>query len=45
MDYKGVSVSVSGQDSLVDKALDYRPKDTGLDPRLDYIRRSVNMSD
>jgi hypothetical protein len=29
-----------GQDSLVDKALDYRPKCTGFDPRLDHKRRS-----
>jgi hypothetical protein len=30
-----------GQDSLVDKALDYRPKGTGFDPRLDHKRRST----
>jgi hypothetical protein len=27
---------LGGQDSLVDKALDYRPKGTGFDPRLDH---------
>jgi hypothetical protein len=30
-----------GQDSLVDKALDYRPKGTGFDPHLDHKRRST----
>jgi hypothetical protein len=30
-----------GQDSLVGKALDYRPKGTGFDPRLDHKRRST----
>jgi hypothetical protein len=33
--------SKSGQDSLVDKALDYRPKGTGFDARLDHKRRST----
>jgi hypothetical protein len=32
---------LGGQDSLVDKALDYRPKGTGFDPRLDHKRRST----
>jgi hypothetical protein len=32
---------MGGQDSLVDKALDYRPKGTGFDPRLDHKRRST----
>jgi hypothetical protein len=31
----------SEQNSLVDKALDYRPKGTGFDPRLDHKRRST----
>jgi hypothetical protein len=35
------SAAFGGQDSLVDKALDYRPKDTGFDPRLDPQRRST----
>jgi hypothetical protein len=35
------SPSIGGQDSLVDKALDYRPKGTGFDPRLDHKRRST----
>jgi hypothetical protein len=30
-----------GQDSLVDKALGYRPKGTGFNPRLDHKRRST----
>jgi hypothetical protein len=29
------------QDSLVDKALNYRPKDTVFDPRLNHQRRST----
>jgi hypothetical protein len=37
--------SVDGrQDSLVDKALDYRPKGTGFDARLDH-KKAINMSD
>jgi hypothetical protein len=32
---------LGGQDSLVDKALDYRPKGTGFDPRLHHNRRST----
>jgi hypothetical protein len=34
-------IHMGGQDSLVDKALDYRPKGTGFDPRLDHKRRST----
>jgi hypothetical protein len=31
-----LSNSAGKQDSLVDKALDYRPKGTGFDPRFDH---------
>jgi hypothetical protein len=37
----GISRLNGGQDSLVDKALDYRPKGTEFDPRLDHKRRST----
>jgi hypothetical protein len=33
--------SCGGQDSLVDKALDYRPKGTGFHPRFDHKRCST----
>jgi hypothetical protein len=32
------------QDSLVDKALDSRPKGTGFDPRLDHKRHSTSAT-
>jgi hypothetical protein len=34
---------MGGQDSLVEKAFDYRPKGTGFDPRFDH-KKSLNMS-
>jgi hypothetical protein len=33
--------SYGGLDSLVDKALDFRPKGTGFDPRLDHKKCST----
>jgi hypothetical protein len=37
-DLEDKEINIVGQDSLVDKALDYRPKGTGFDPRLDHKR-------
>jgi hypothetical protein len=43
--FKNYTEWIGGQDSLADKALDYRPKGSGFDPRLHHKRRSLWATD